>query len=227
MNYRKQDDNAPSFNVARPVQNLSARVGDFRTFRVKNRSQRHIFKISLNVVEIEKKVRSQLKKTDSNNLDSTSILAFLKEISDACSSICIHEGVATCLFSYFTKKPASSSLEPHLLRTRRHVTELHDDQLLSYIKVFIYLLATFAAVNNFAIAIKELEMYKQGHDVLAASYAKHLYAKALHCETAYEEKRVKLLFVKSLASMCATTCACIWDSSREHRSRNQQGMLIH
>lgn len=43
-----------------------------------------------------------------------------------------------------------------------------------------------------------MESDKQAPEVSAAFYAKRLYTKALRCGIVYEEKRVKLLFVKGL-----------------------------
>lgn len=88
---------------------------DYRTFRLKNKSQRYNPKIASKVGKLVKKLGSPLKVTDLEKIDPISILAFLKEFLDAYDGINIHIRVAMCLVSYFMKKVLpSSSLKARL-----------------------------------------------------------------------------------------------------------------
>lgn len=76
------------------------------------------------VAKLVKKLRSQLKVTDFDEIDPISILAFLKEVCDACDSIGIHKWVSAWLFSYIIKKPASSPHGARLSPKKRHAKGL-------------------------------------------------------------------------------------------------------
>lgn len=66
-----------------------------------NKFQRYNSKIASKVTKIVMKLRLQLKETDFDGMYPISILAFLKELCDACDSIRIYEGVATWFFFVF------------------------------------------------------------------------------------------------------------------------------
>lgn len=110
----QKKDRSPRIKVSRPMEESFAKAVSYRTYRLKDKSQWYNSKISSKVAKLAKKVRSQLKKTDFDEMDSISILAFLKEFCDACDSIGINERVSMRLVSRYMKRPASSSLEAHL-----------------------------------------------------------------------------------------------------------------
>lgn len=77
----------------------------------------------------------------------------------------------------------------------KRATELHGERRSSYVEVVNYLLATYATNYNIGNAVKELDLYEQGHGASAVLCAKHLYTKALCCEIVYKEEPVMALFV--------------------------------
>lgn len=97
------------------MQDSFAKAVIYRTYWLKNKSQRYSSKIALKIAKLGKKLRPQLKETNFDEMDPSSILVFLKKFCDACGSVSMHEGAATGLVSYFMKKPASPSLEARLL----------------------------------------------------------------------------------------------------------------
>lgn len=114
-NVRKQEkDRAPHLKVLRPMQKSFVKAMDYSTYRLKKNFQRYNSKIASKLAKLVKKPRSQLRKTDFDEMDPTSISVFLKEFRDACDSIGIQEGIAKRFVSYFMKKPVSSSLEARL-----------------------------------------------------------------------------------------------------------------
>lgn len=72
---------------------------------------------------------------DIEEMESISILTFLKSFSDACGMFGICKVVATWLVSYFMKKPASFSMEARRLPGNIRATAQHDARFSSYIKV--------------------------------------------------------------------------------------------
>lgn len=180
------------------MQDSFTKAAHHRTYRLENKSQRYDSKILSKVAKLVNKRRSQLNETDFDEMDPISILAILKEFTDPCDSIGIHEGVATLLFPCFKKMPVSSSLEAQLSPKKRHVKGLHDELLSSYVEVVNFPLATYVTDDIIARAIKELESYRQPPRVSAAICAKRLYTKTFHFGIFYEEKRVKCLFVEGL-----------------------------
>lgn len=73
----------------------------YRSYRLKNKSQRYNPKIVPKVTKLVKKLRSQLKETNFDKMDPISKLTFLKEFRDACHSIEIREGVSTWLVVFY------------------------------------------------------------------------------------------------------------------------------
>lgn len=61
------------------MQNSFVRAVDYRTYSVKNRSQRYNSKIASQVAKLVEKLRSQLKKMDFDKMNPISILASNKE----------------------------------------------------------------------------------------------------------------------------------------------------
>lgn len=78
-----------------------------------------------------------------------------------------------------------------------HATRPHDERLYSYVEVLNCFLAMYATDGNSAQAIKELELYKEGHGASATLYVRRLNTKALCYGILDEIRHVKPLFVKS------------------------------
>lgn len=137
-------------------------------------------------------------KTNLDEMNPISILAFLKKFRDACDCVDIHEGVDTWLVSSFMNSPTSLSLEAQLSLRKIRATVLHDESISTYAEVVNYLLRTYATNGIIIQAIKESKSYKRALGVSAALSAKRLYAKTLWCKTGNKKKQFKFLFVEEL-----------------------------
>lgn len=207
---RLRNDDAPVLTVIRPVLDSFREALDYRTYRLRKRSQHFNGHVASNVAKFVKRLRSQLKETEFDESDPISVLAFLKEFRDACDSIGVHEGVAMWLFPHFMKKPASSSLSARLSSRKSKSSGLHDERLSSYVEVVNFMLATYATDDVIARAVKTLENYKQLPGMAPTDFAKRLYTKALRCGMVYEEKRVKSLFVEGLEDAVCDNVRLYW-----------------
>lgn len=165
---KQKKDRAPRLNVLRSMRELFANAVNNITCWLKNKAQLYISKIVSKVVWIVKKLWQQLKKTDFDEIDPISKLAFLKECRDACDSIGIYKGVATWMVWYFMKKSALTLLKAPLAPKKIRAIGQHDELLSSYVEVVNYLLTTYATDKTIPRVIKESESYKQAPEVFAA-----------------------------------------------------------
>lgn len=106
---------------------------------LKNKFQRYNSKVASGVAKFARKIRTRKKKTDFDEIDPSSILAFLNEQLDVCDSIGIEDEVATWLVCYSMKQSASSAVEALLLQKKICATELHNERLSSNGKFVNYL----------------------------------------------------------------------------------------
>lgn len=167
-------DHATHLKVLQLMRESFAKAVYYRTYRLKKRFQWNNSKIAWKVAKLLMNLRSQLKKTDFDEMAPISILAFTKEFSNACDSINICEGVATWFVSYIMMKPASSSLEAQLSPKKICAKGLHDERVPSYVEVVNYLLSAFETDYIIALEIKEIESYMQAQRVSAVLNAKKL-----------------------------------------------------
>lgn len=87
---RKQKDHAPHLKVLRSMQELFVMAVEYHTYELKNKFQWYNSKIASQVAKLVEKIRMQLKGTNLNKMDPSSILAFLEKFRDTCDTIGIH-----------------------------------------------------------------------------------------------------------------------------------------
>lgn len=117
---------APCFKVSQRMKKSFEKLVNYCTYRVKNESQLCNSQIAVKFTKMFKMLKSQLKKTDLDEMGSISIFAFLREFRDECESIGIYKDTAMWLVSCFLTKPASTSLEARLWPSEIRATGLHD-----------------------------------------------------------------------------------------------------
>lgn len=145
----------PHLKVWRQMQNSFANAIDYRKYNLKNNLHQDNLKIALRVSRLVSKLRSQLNEPDFNKMDPISILDFLKQIRDPCDSIAIHKGAALWVFSFFKKKPASSSLEAWLSPKKTSCNGTAQREVFfPNVDVFSYPLNTYATDNILPRRIK-------------------------------------------------------------------------
>lgn len=82
------------------MQESFTKAADYGTYSLKNRFPWHESKIASRVARMVKKLSSQLKGMDFDDIGPISILAFLKVFGDACDRIGIHEVATVWLVSF-------------------------------------------------------------------------------------------------------------------------------
>lgn len=92
-------------------------------------------------------------------------------------------------------------------------SDFRNGSLSSYVEVVIFLLTTYAAENVIVQAARSLENCKQSPRMARTDFCKRLYAEALHCDSLYEEKRVRSLSIDGLED-------AVSDNFQLYRSRN-------
>lgn len=116
------------------------------------------------------------------------------------------------LFSYFTKKPALSSIKARLSPKKEHAIELHKERLFSFVETVRLLLSTYVTDETIARAVKEFKSYKQALGVPAALHAKRLYINAVRGGSTME-KTFQVAIRRKFGQVGVRLYACVSGTS--------------
>lgn len=109
--HKSKWDSAPRLKASKAKQKAFVKTADYNTYCLINKPEWYYSDITLTIAKLEKTLRSKVSERDINERTLVYMISFLKTIRGAYSSIGNHKLVATRIYSYFTEKPASSSLK--------------------------------------------------------------------------------------------------------------------
>ena len=187
-----------SLKPVRPLNDLFAIAVDYRTYRLRNRSQKYVSSTAKNMGKYHKRLDVQMKNHSFSGDDPIAVLGFLSRFRNACDKNDISEGAALWCLQFYLTGTAHSILESRLTGGTMAVDVDRTEMIHSYKEAVNFFLKTYATDEEIALAYNEVTSFHQSTNMSETEFSQKLWSRALRCGTVFSDRRMKSLFTEGL-----------------------------
>ena len=207
--------------MSRPLNDLSTKAVNYKTYRLERRSVRYDSTIARHINCYRKNLDVKMRSHTFSGQDPIAVLGFLARLKMACDHNGITEGAALWCFQFYLTGQAHALLQSRLNRNTMAVDVERRELLRTYSQVVNFLLRTYATKEVISEAVGDVTSFRQSSNMTEEVYSNHLWDKAFSCGTVFSDRRSKSLFVEGLLP---ATCAQVRNYLATHPDVDYQSV---